>query len=71
VPISSVSDEENDVAPRLLTIAEAAQRVHVSCRVVYRWIQKGELPAIRFGPRLVRLDPDDLDDYISGKRRWS
>jgi excisionase family DNA binding protein len=44
-----------------LTIAAAAEARGVSTRTVRRWIAGGLLPAYRCGPRLVRIDPRDLD----------
>jgi excisionase family DNA binding protein len=44
-----------------IPLAEAAASRGVSTRTVRRWIAAGLLPAYRVGPRLVRIDPDDLD----------
>lgn len=44
-----------------LTIAQAAEITGVSTSTVRRWIARGELRAFKFGPRAVRIDPDDLN----------
>lgn len=43
------------------SLAEAAERTHVSVRTLRRWIAQGRLNAYRAGPRLLRIDPEDLD----------
>lgn len=49
---------------QLLTIAEAAERLHCSTRTVWRRINSGELAAFR-DRRLVRIRPGDLDTYTA------
>lgn len=44
----------------LLTTDEVAERCGVSARTVRRWIDRGELPAIRLTERLVRVEPSDV-----------
>jgi excisionase family DNA binding protein len=46
---------------RYISLGEAAERYGVSIRTIRRRISAGELKAIRFGPRLIKVDPDDLD----------
>ncbi|MGB8385196.1 MAG: helix-turn-helix domain-containing protein [Dermatophilaceae bacterium] len=43
------------------SLAEAAERTHVSVRTLRRWIAQGRLNAYRAGPRLLRINPDDVD----------
>jgi excisionase family DNA binding protein len=43
------------------SLAEAAARTHVSTRTLRRWIAQGRLNAYRAGPRLLRIDPEDVD----------
>ncbi|MGI8680848.1 MAG: excisionase family DNA-binding protein [Mycobacteriales bacterium] len=44
-----------------ISIEEAAESRGVSTRTIRRLIADGRLPAYRFGPRLIRLDPADLE----------
>ncbi len=43
------------------TVAEAAQLFRVSKPTVWRWIASGRLPAVRRGPRAIRIRRADLD----------
>jgi excisionase family DNA binding protein len=46
---------------RYESIPSAAARAGVTTRSIRRWIAAGELTAFRMGPRLIRLDADELD----------
>jgi len=48
----------------MLTVAEAADRLHVHSRTIRRRIADGTLSAYRVGPHLIRLDPAELDDLL-------
>lgn len=52
--------------PLLLSVAAAAQELGVSRTTAYRWIQTGELPAVRLGGRL-RIRRSDLDELTGGE----
>ncbi|MGG3469418.1 helix-turn-helix transcriptional regulator [Neobacillus pocheonensis] len=49
------------------TIEEVAQLLKVSKLTVYDLIKKGELPVFRVG-RQMRMDAQDLDDYIKNQK---
>jgi putative molybdopterin biosynthesis protein len=49
---------------RLLRPDEAAERLAVSRKTVYRLIDRGELRAVHVG-RSVRIDPSDLGNYLN------
>lgn len=51
----------SDKLRRKISINEAAQYVGVSERTIRNWIATGILPAYRYGPRVVRINPGDLD----------
>lgn len=51
-------------APTLVSIAQAAERAGVSRDTIRRRIADGSLPAARLGPRLIRLDPADVDALL-------
>ena len=43
------------------TLSSAAERTGLSIRTLRRRIASGELAAYRSGPRVIRVDPDDVD----------
>lgn len=45
-------------AQPLATISEAAQHFNVTPATIRGLIQAGEIPAVRLGPRLLRIDLD-------------
>ena len=45
----------------LISLAEAADRVAVSTRTLRRYIAAGRLTAYRVGLRLIKIDPNELD----------
>jgi excisionase family DNA binding protein len=47
-----------------VTVAEAAQRLHVSHPTVWRWIKAGRLPAYRVGPKSIRIKSADLERLV-------
>ena len=47
------------------SILDAAARVGVSTKTVRRWIAAGHLSGYRVGPRLLRVDPDELDRMLT------
>jgi excisionase family DNA binding protein len=52
------------VAPRLLTITQAAQALSCSETTVKRLVTKGLLPAKRLGDGATRIRIEDLDHYV-------
>lgn len=50
---------------RLRSIAVAAEHADVTPRTVRRWVASGLLPAYRVGPRLLKVDLEDLDRMIT------
>lgn len=54
--------------PTWLTIAEAAERLSVSEKTVRRLIASADIPARRFGKRLIRIDADQLTGTPLGVR---
>lgn len=48
--------------PAELTKKQAAQRKQVSVKTIDRWISEGRIEALRYGPRLVRIPTESLDN---------
>ena len=62
VGLSTLDDEI-----RWLSTADAAKRVGITPRTLYRFIDNGELPAYRFG-RVIRLKESEVDRFIESCR---
>lgn len=51
-----------------LSIREVAGFLGVSEKSVRRWVAAGLIPASRYGPRALRVNKNDLVDYIESCR---
>lgn len=52
----------NNSRRRLASIAHAAEYSDLSARTIRRYVAEGRLVGYRVGPRLVKIDLDDLDE---------
>lgn len=52
---------ESPQARRYSDIADAATYIGVSDKTIRRMISAGSITAYRFGPRLIRIDLNELD----------
>lgn len=59
------------MTPKLVTEAEAAQRLQVKPKTLARWRWEGKGPAFRKIGRKVAYAESDLDEYLEGARRVS
>lgn len=50
-----------------LSTQEAARRLGVTTRTLYRFVDQGELPAYRMG-RVIRVKANDVDTFIEASR---
>lgn len=50
---------------QLATLADVAARFGVSQRTVRRRIAEGKITAYRFGPTLIRVDPDEVASLLT------
>jgi excisionase family DNA binding protein len=50
-----------------LSTGDAAQRLGITTRTLYRFIDEGQLPAYRFG-RVIRLQKREVDEFILRSR---
>ena len=50
-----------------LSTAEAAGRLGITPRTLYRFLDEGQLPGYRFG-RVIRLKATDIEDFIENSR---
>jgi excisionase family DNA binding protein len=58
-------DTETEI--RWLSTNEAARRLGITARTLYRFIDEGQLPAYRFG-RVIRLQQAEVDAFIQRSR---
>jgi excisionase family DNA binding protein len=54
-------------APVMFTVAEIAEKLKVSSRLVYKLVETGELLSYRIGTA-IRIKQEDLDTYLNGRR---
>ena len=57
--------DDNEI--RWLSTADAAKRVGITPRTLYRFIDSGDLAAYRFG-RVIRLKESEVDAFIEACR---
>lgn len=57
-------EEDNLFKIKLLTIQQVAVWAKVSPKTVYRWIQKGKLPVIKFGYRIYRIPANSVIEHL-------
>ena len=50
------------------TLAQAAERTGVTVKTLRRWISSGRLPAFRYGARLIRVEPKEVDRLMCAVR---
>jgi excisionase family DNA binding protein len=50
--------------PELVGIPKSAEILGVDARTVRRYIASGKLPAVRVGPRLIKIDVADLEALL-------
>jgi excisionase family DNA binding protein len=63
-----MSSSEPEIEPIVwLSTAEAANRLGITPRTLYRFIDEGQLVAYRFG-RVIRLKSGDVDLFIEACR---
>lgn len=48
------------IPSQLLSIEQIAEILGCSTKTIRRMVSRGELPAYRYGSRLIRIDPADL-----------
>jgi excisionase family DNA binding protein len=55
-----VAETDLDTLASWLSVDEFATRAGVATKTVRRWIAAGRLTVVRMGPKLLRIDPNDL-----------
>ena len=57
----------NSVTKEWLSSKEAASRIGITQRTLYRFIDEGQIPAYRIG-RVIRLQRSDVESFIEQSR---
>jgi excisionase family DNA binding protein len=61
--VTNATTSSDDEGIEWLGTTDAAERLGVTARTLYRFIDEGHLPGYRFG-RVIRLKRSDVDRYI-------
>ena len=48
----------------LWTVSQAAKFLGINTIILYRWIAKRKIPAVRISTRCLRLDPRRIDKWL-------
>ncbi len=56
-----------EVADRWLSVQEIAQYLGISKETVYRWLEKGKIPAHRVG-KLWKFKTKEVDEWVMNDR---
>ena len=56
--------DPNEASRRLESIPSAAEYVGVSTKTIRRWIHAGRVTGYRAGPKLIRVDLNELDAML-------
>ena len=51
-----------------ITKQEASERLAISMRTLEGIIARGQIKAYRIGPKCVRIDEDDLEEYVRARQ---
>ncbi|MBP2211107.1 excisionase family DNA binding protein [Rhodococcus ruber] len=57
-----------DAEKKYVTVAEVAEQYSVGQLTVRRWIEAGKISAVKFGPKLVRVDLDSVKSFVQPVR---
>lgn len=60
-PVEGGTKDHRTLPQRTIPLEEAARSCGVSVDTLRRWISQGKVRAYRFGPRLIRVETDDID----------
>ncbi|MEX2227763.1 MAG: helix-turn-helix domain-containing protein [Dehalococcoidia bacterium] len=60
----SPNEQRNAQVSDLCTVAEAAEMLGVSVSTIWRWVDSGQLPAFRVGPKAIRIKRQDVEAAI-------
>ena len=53
---------------KLMTIKETAKLLGITESTLKGMIRRGAIPYIKLSPRVLRFDPEELDEYLDQRR---
>ena len=58
---------------RLWTYKDVCRRLNIRPGTAYAWVSQGRLPVVRFSSKMVRFDPDEIEEWIAAQTEsnWS
>lgn len=62
-----MSSEPSD-GPMMLTYKQACAKANISMSQLYRAMRAGDIVPLKPGPRIRRIDPEDLQAYVDHLR---
>lgn len=68
----SVAKQAGSDAPKgdeALSPGEIARRLNIHLATVYRWLDDGKLKAVKLGPKLWRILPEDFEAFMEARKR--
>jgi excisionase family DNA binding protein len=54
----------NNTVSKYLTPREVASELEVSPATVVRWVRDGVIPAKRFGPRIIKIARNEVEQFV-------
>jgi excisionase family DNA binding protein len=54
----------NNTVSKYLTPREVASELEVSPATVVRWVRDGVIPAKRFGPRIIKIERNEVEQLV-------
>ena len=58
----------SEVEWELLSVPEVSNEAKAHENTVRGWIRSGQLPAVKIGPRMIRVRRKDLDEFLTPYR---
>ena len=63
--ISVETKQPTEAKHELLSVSEVSQEWEVHPNSVYGWVRSKQLPAVKVGPRMIRIRRSDLEEFIT------
>ena len=57
------------VSRPLLKLLDVSKRMQVSQHTIRYWVKRGTLPHIRLSPKVIRFDPQVIEEHIASRKR--